>query len=113
MKLFFESSGQANVFLLMSFSGFVIALLLDSKSSSGVIRLMVDALIIIWGGVTLLATVVFFRENTLRAYHLLGMLSGVLIYLAGVGKIIRRLRLRQEHARSTANLNDSEMLKGR
>jgi len=89
MKLFFETAHQANCFLLMIPLGFALAFLLDADVLAGPIRLLIDCLLILASGAAALATIVFWRENSLRLYHMLGLFTGAVLYVHGLGRLVR------------------------
>ena len=96
MKLFFETSGQASCFLCMVPLGLAMAIFLDISLIAGKMRPVMDVLVLLSAGLTVLVAIIFCRETTLRLYHLLGLTTGALLYTQGIGKIIRWFRIRQE-----------------
>lgn len=89
MKLFFETARQANCFLLMIPLGLVLAFLLDADVFAGRIRLLLDCLLIVAAGGAVLLSIVFWQESGLRLYHLLGLFIGAVLYVHGIGRLIR------------------------
>lgn len=89
MKLFFETAHQADCFLLMIPLGFMLALCLDADAAAGPIRLILDCLLILAAGAAVLSAIAFWRESGLRLYHLLGLLIGAVLYVHGLGRLIR------------------------
>lgn len=96
MKLFFETSRQASCFLCMVPLGLAMAIFLDISLIAGKMRPVMDVLVLLSAGLTVLVAIIFCRETTLRLYHLLGLTTGALLYTQGIGKIIRWFRIRQE-----------------
>lgn len=87
MKLFFETAGQARSFLMCIPLGFLLFLLLDNDSAPGMFRFLLDFFIVLFYGALLMQIMIQFQENALREFHLLGSLSGGILYLSGVSKI--------------------------
>jgi len=83
MSLFFETSRQSRGFLLCVPIGFLIALGLCSGSGRGWIRFLLDSLVLLSGALGFLILFVLIQENGMRAYHVLGALSGALLYMLG------------------------------
>ena len=92
MKLFFETSGQSACFLLMTPIGFLLALLLDADVITGRLRPAADIALLLLAGMVCLWMIVLTGEGGLRVYHTLGLLTGAILYLAGVGRLIRLIR---------------------
>lgn len=92
MKLFFETSSQASFFLLMLPFGFVVALCLHAGSGGGLLRLIQDLVVLLLSGVAAALMLLSTRDETLRFYHLLGIITGALLYFAGVGRGVAWLR---------------------
>jgi uncharacterized membrane protein len=95
VNLFFETSGQAWRFLCVVPLGFVAALCLDAQSS-GVLRVLADVVLLMAVGIGTLVVIVFCGDARTRLYHLLALVTGAQLYLQGIGKIVRLIRLRQE-----------------
>ena len=89
MKLFFETAHQADCFLLMIPLGLALAFLLDADVFAGRVRLLLDCLLILAAGAAVLVSIVFWRESGLRLYHLLGLFIGAVLYVHGIGRLIR------------------------
>lgn len=100
MRLFFETTGQASRFLVMAPLGFVLALCLDADAATGRLRLFFDCVLLLACGMAALCTLSGLLESGLRGYHLLGLLTGAVLYTQGAGRIIhligRKIRRRQE-----------------
>lgn len=90
MKLFFETSAQAQLFLLMLPVGMTIALLADIAGKAGRLCPVWDVLtmLLCFGAVG--AGVVLFRDESLRVYHFLAVTMGALLYLTGVRKVFTK-----------------------
>lgn len=101
MNLFFETSSQAGCFLCMVPVGMVSALLMDADVIAGKLRALADAILLLFAGLVCLLIIVLCRETTLRLYHLLGLLTGAVLYAEGIGKITRRFMYRQDLKRRT------------
>jgi len=102
MNLFFETGSQAFSFLSMVPVGFAAAFCMEIGRFHTSIRALTDVFVMLAAGFVVLVIIVFCRENTLRLYHLLGLLTGTVIYMQGVGKIIRHLAARQDLKRRAA-----------
>ena len=96
MKLFFETGSQAIAFLCMVPLGFAVMLLLELSKFGTALRIITDVFVLLLAGFAVLAAVVFCQEDTLRLYHLLGLLTGALLCTQGVGKIIRWIIRKQD-----------------
>lgn len=83
MTLFFETSGQAAVFLATLPIGFVLALGIDLIGGAGRFRLLLDACFVTTCGLALTFSSLVFRTAALRGYHLLALLAGALLYICG------------------------------
>lgn len=94
MRLFFETAGQAQRFLFMAPLGFLVAMCLDADAWAGRLRPVVDVLLLLACGFLMLTAIAIYRESGLRAYHLLGLLVGAILYMQGVGKVIRGIARR-------------------
>ncbi len=84
MKLFFETSAQASLFLLMLPIGFMLALLIDLAGKTGTAKPILDVLAMLLGFASIGICIILFRDGGLRLYHLLSMLTGMLLYLLGI-----------------------------
>lgn len=84
MKLFFETAAQASVFLLTVPLGLLLAFLVDLSGRSGALRPLWDVLIMLAGFAAAGAAIVIFGDSGLRIYHLLALLTGMLLYLLGI-----------------------------
>lgn len=100
MNLFFETAGQAGCFLIMLPIGFAAAACLDAGAAAGRLRPALDVLVLLLAGVALLLAVVLLRENAVRAYHLLGLLTGAVLYVCGVGRAIRLMGARRRRKKT-------------
>lgn len=75
---------------------------LDAGVITGRLRPLADAVLLMVTGCAALAMIVLCREAGLRLYHLLGILTGAVLYTAGIGKIIRCIHHRQDLKRRAA-----------
>lgn len=89
MKLFFETASQVCSFLSAVPVGFGAALCIDLGKNSGMLRLWIDLLLVTACGASLFWLVYVLQEESLRLYHLLGLVCGALIYLRGMGTVFR------------------------
>ena len=99
MKLFFETSHQAMCFLLMAPAGFLAALLLDADALAGVLRPLADVAVLLLAGAAVLVLTSAAGESGVRLYHLLGALTGAVVYLCGAGRIVRMLKRKKAAVR--------------
>lgn len=88
MKLFFETAMQAGVFLMMVPAGLLLALLTDLSGRSGNSRPLWDVLIMLSGGLILGWLLIITGDSRLRLYHLLAVLTGAVLYLTGIRRIL-------------------------
>lgn len=104
--LFFETGGQAAVFLLMVPIGWLMGLLMQLSGLAGKWRLLTDVLLLLVCGMTLFGFCIIKQENALQLYHLLAVLTGFLLYRFGIGRPLERLfpkeKKRRESSRKTA-----------
>ncbi len=96
MKLFFETSRQAWCFLSMAPVGMAAALLMDADVIAGRLRAAADVLLMLLTGFAALVMMILCSEQGMRLYHLLGLVTGAVLYLEGIGKIIRCIIRRQD-----------------
>lgn len=89
--LFFETGGQAAVFLLMVPFGWGMALLLHLSGRAGRWRLLTDVLLLLAGGLAFFLFCMMQREDGLHLYHLLAVLTGGLLYRLGARSLLERL----------------------
>ena len=92
MSLFFETAGQARLFLICIPVGFVMTMLLDCKADGGALRFLLDFSVLLLSGCVLLLIMIGSREERLREYHILGIISGGILYLSGIGRIRKQIR---------------------
>jgi len=113
MSLFFETSSQANCLLYMLPLGFAVSFCMDAGRLYKSVRLLADVSALCATGLMVLLIMVLCNENTLRIYHLLGVISGMYLYSQGAGKIIRwavrkqDLKRRAEKYTSVAGKDDA------
>lgn len=89
MKLFFETAIQSWSFLMVLPLGFGLALLLDAGAVTRAFRCAADILLVLSAGVAVFSVVVWNGESDLRLFHLLGLLTGAMLYLCGAGRLWR------------------------
>ena len=82
MKLFFETAGQAQAFLAAVPLGLVLAACLDASA-------LADVLMMLTAGFALMGMMLLSRDEALRLYHLLAILTGALLYTQGIGRLVR------------------------
>ena len=109
MKLFFETAVQKNVFLLTLPVGFLVCFLLDTQIPSILIQTFLDFGVLISTGVILVLLVLFSDGSTLRIYHLLGLISGAILYVCGVGICRRKVKLWYRQRKAGINISRAEM----
>ena len=86
MKLFFETAGQAQAFLAAVPLGLVLAACLDASVLAGPLA---DVLMMLTAGFALMGMMLLSRDEALRLYHLLAILTGALLYTQGIGRLVR------------------------
>ena len=101
MKLFFETAGQAQAFLTAVPLGLLLAACLDASALTGPLRPLADALLVLGGGLALMAAMLLVRDETLRIYHLLALLTGAVLYSRGIGRLVRMARARIKKRKKT------------
>lgn len=99
MNLFFETSGQAQIFLATAPIGFLVAMLIDMDRGLGPLRPVWDVLCMLACGVMTLMVLMMMRDGGLRIYHALALVTGALLYLVGVRRIILAARYRMKKKR--------------
>lgn len=89
MKLFFETSCQAQVFLWLCALGFLCALGCDAlrKALRAYASPLCDVLAALLYGAALVSALVLFRGEGLRLYHALSLLVGTLLYRCGLQRL--------------------------
>ena len=96
MKLFFETAAQASVFLLTVPLGLLLAFLVDLSGRTGTLRPLWDVLTMLAGFAAAGAAIVLLGDSGLRIYHILAMLTGMLLYLLGIrafaGRLCKRVK---------------------
>ncbi len=101
MNLFFETSGQARIFLATVPVGFLLAICFDAVARAGCMRPVLDVLCLLGCGVAVIGLMLVFRDEGLRLYHALALLVGAGLYLFGVGRLIhaiaKRVSNRKKH----------------
>lgn len=100
--LFFETGGQAAVFLLMVPFGWGMALLLHLSGKAGRWRLLTDVLLLLAGGLAFFLFCMMQREDGLHLYHLLAVLTGGLLYRLGARSLLEGFSQKRKKAAITA-----------
>lgn len=89
MKLFFETGDQAAFFLLMIPCGFLMALCIHTGPASGLLRFALDLMVMLAGAACTVGLLFSGKDEVLRVYHMLGILTGSLLYLSGASRCIQ------------------------
>lgn len=89
--LFFETSGQALLFLLAIPIGYLTALLLHLSGRARKWGPMLDALLLLCGGAALFGFCTFKTADGLHLYHLLAVVTGFFLYWEGPGRLLKQL----------------------
>ncbi|MCI6039869.1 MAG: hypothetical protein MR742_05020 [Clostridiales bacterium] len=92
MRLFFETTGQAQAFLAAVPLGLVLAACLDASVLTGPLRPLADVVMMLAGGIALMVMMLLARDEALRLYHLLAVLTGAVLYTQGIGRLVRMMR---------------------
>lgn len=92
MKLFFETALQPWFFLLTLPIGFLICFFLDMRTFSHWVSLILDLSVLLLGTIALIGSLLVSNEKSLRLYHLLGLVTGGILYTGGIGKVRRLFR---------------------
>lgn len=87
MRLFFETASQAGSFLASIPLGFAAALCLDVGDGGGIMRMLLDLLWFLICGMSLLVLTFLIHDAQIRLYHVLGLISGALLYLRGISAV--------------------------
>ena len=85
MKLFFETSTQACCFAAMIPFGYFLSLGLSVRIRHSVVRFAADLLLLIVSAAVVVFFLLFTGEPSLRLYHILGILTCSVLYMAGIG----------------------------
>jgi len=94
MKLFFETSGQAQAFLAAVPLGIILAAALDLSRYAGRLKPVTDVAALLLCSLSLIALTLFLRDAALRLYHVLAVVIGALLYAGGIGRLISATRRR-------------------
>ena len=89
MKQVFETAGQPQAFLAAVPLGLVLAACLDASVLAGPLRPLADVLMMLAAAASLMAMMLLARDEALRLYHLLAILTGALLYTQGIGRLVR------------------------
>lgn len=101
MTLFFETAGQAQAFLAAVPLGLLLAACLDASVLAGPLRPVADVLVMLVAAASLMAMMLLARDEALRLYHLLALLTGAVLYTQGIGRLVRLIRARLKKAKKT------------
>lgn len=101
MTLFFETAGQAQAFLAAVPLGLLLAACLDASVLAGPLRPVADVLMMLAAAASLMAMMLLARDEVLRLYHLLALLTGAVLYTQGIGRLVRLMRARLKKAKKT------------
>lgn len=101
MTLFFETVGQAQAFLAAVPLGLLLAACLDASVLAGPLRPVADVLMMLAAAASLMAMMLLARDEALRLYHLLALLTGAVLYTQGIGRLVRLIRARLKKAKKT------------
>ena len=91
MKLFFETAVQARAFLTAVPLGLALGLLLGLERRLPGGRALWDVLLVLLCAVGIGLLLFWTGESGLRAYHLLAVGTGLLLYRCGVGRALQKL----------------------
>ena len=91
MKLFFETAVQARAFLTAVPLGLALGLLLGLERRLPGGRTLWDVLLVLLCAVGIGLLLFWTGESGLRAYHLLAVGTGLLLYRCGVGRALQKL----------------------
>ena len=89
MTLFFETSTQADLFLKTVLLGLMLACCLDVLNIKSYLSVVVDTVVFCLLAACLILIMIIFQQESLRIYHLLGCMSGSIIYWFGIGKVYK------------------------
>ena len=101
MTLFFETAGQAQACLAAVPLGRLLAACLDASVLAGPLRPVADVLMMLTAAASLMAMMLLARDEALRLYHLLALLTGAVLYTQGIGRLVRLIRARLKKAKKT------------
>lgn len=91
MKLFFETAVQARAFLAAVPLGLLLGLLLELERGMPGGKGLWDVLLVLLCAAGLGLLLFWTKESGLRAYHLLAVGVGLLLYCCGLGRVFRKL----------------------
>lgn len=94
MKLFFETSAQGSIFLMMLPVGMLLAICVDLCGLSGTFRPLWDLCAVLVCFAAIGFGIVLLDDTSLRMYHVLAVLTGYLLYALGVRRLLQTLRHR-------------------
>lgn len=108
MNLFFETANQAVCFLAAAPIGFAAAMGLDLGRREGLARFFLDVLVLSAAGVALVVLLLLGREEGMRLYHMLGLGTGALLYLGGLGRLSKLARSKIQKKKKEKQLAKQE-----
>ena len=96
MRLFFETSGQAFVMLLMAYAGALLGVMMDvtafvRRGRGGWLMALLDCLACFLTGMAVAGILIITRQEGLRLYGILGLLLGWLIYDLGLRVLFKAI----------------------
>ncbi len=89
MKLFFETAFQADFYLKTVALGFLLAICLDVLSARGHFSVIVDITVFALLGSCFILLLILFQLESIRLYHVLGCITGSILYTLGLAKVVR------------------------
>lgn len=92
MRLFFETSMQARVFIALLPVGLLLAACVDAASIARKTKPFWDIVILLACGLGLVVFLALLKDDGVRGYHLLAILTGILLYVCGIGRLWRCCR---------------------
>lgn len=110
MTPFFETELQGIGFLFLCALGFGLSIFFDgvSRIFKGRFKPVGDILLLLTCGIAMLVTLLFLRPGELRPYHWLAMLTGAILYLCGIRRlivfVIIRIKELLKHSKTKRNL---------
>jgi len=91
MKLFFETSAQGSIFLMMLPVGMLLAVCVDLCGLSGTFRPLWDLCGVLVCFAAIGFCIVLLDDSSLRLYHVLAVATGYLLYALGARRFFRTL----------------------
>jgi hypothetical protein len=89
MALYFETELQGLSFLLLCGVGFFVAMFFEAISALVPVHMKVlsDILLFLLGGLAFIGALFLMREEELRMFHWLALVTGALLYMLGVRRL--------------------------